>query len=519
MSTGREGSAVLDDQGLADILRLLSARDLASAASVSRQWRRVVDAEGLWEVRVHKDFGQDVGRRAMHGPPPMYETGLPSWKAVWAAWAEALLIPGKGLTTPLEERLCSVRLICGCIYRLRRVLESIGLPAIVRSLKRGVGRETLDTYERALEIKLPAGLRSLWSAVDGQLLLFDSARNLHGGVPQMGQFGTPDPSLFHGLFGAYAFYDHLVSTRFLDVATSMRDTRRLCRAWHTPAEWVLIGSSINDAKTIWVDTELESVWIGPCRDGRFMNACPGGKFEDWFCRFVRCLEAREIGAEPISMEYEDQRRRGGDMNSAGCSTGLCLYLHGTVDGLPQYPRDPFTGSISWVAVDPAVEYCCSSEWTTRGIRVQARPLLIPEFCREGTMFYSYSIRLELLRESPVERCQLLGRHWVIRGPNGEVRDEVSGEGVVGCFPVLSRPGLVTESPRISASFNYQSCIEMRREMRRTVEPNPAVLLGHVAGTMSGWLEFLEGTQERPTGPVFRVQIAEFVMRESISFVI
>lgn len=82
------------------------------------------------------------------------------------------------------------------------------------------------------------------------------------------------------------------------------------------------------------------------------------------------------------------------------------------------------------------------------------------------------------------RCQLRGRHWVIRDPAGDVRDEVRGEGVIGEFPILTSGG---------PEFVYQSCTQE----------------SEVGCTMGGEFEFVPGTLQQPAGPPFAVTCPTF----------
>ena len=85
-----------------------------------------------------------------------------------------------------------------------------------------------------------------------------------------------------------------------------------------------------------------------------------------------------------------------------------------------------------------------SEATTRGIKVEARSVYVPERSEpeSGRYFFVYRIRISNVG---AETSQLISRRWVIT--NGDGREEiVEGPGVVGEQPTLA-PG---------QSFEYTS---------------------------------------------------------------
>ena len=133
----------------------------------------------------------------------------------------------------------------------------------------------------------------------------------------------------------------------------------------------------------------------------------------------------------------------------------------------------------------------TSTCVTRGVRVKASPLFVPELSNPDEcdliLFFAYSIKFELLDEStqqqeqellahpeaPFKSVQLLDRRWIIRDKNGEIESEVRGEGVIGEYPILLAGG---------DPFVYQSCTNIRNGMR---------------GTMEGEFTFVEGTLAAP----------------------
>ncbi len=82
--------------------------------------------------------------------------------------------------------------------------------------------------------------------------------------------------------------------------------------------------------------------------------------------------------------------------------------------------------------------------TTRGIRVQVRPIYLDEQSEpdDGYFVWAYCVTIE---NQGAETVQLINRYWHITDGNGRVQ-EVRGPGVVGEQPVLA-PG---------ESFEYTS---------------------------------------------------------------
>mmetsp|Transcript_15648 Transcript_15648/g.24289 ORF Transcript_15648/g.24289 Transcript_15648/m.24289 type:complete len:509 (+) Transcript_15648:71-1597(+) len=151
-----------------------------------------------------------------------------------------------------------------------------------------------------------------------------------------------------------------------------------------------------------------------------------------------------------------------------------------------------------------------SRAVTRGVEVVASSTYVKEL---GGLFV-YSIRMRLLQPedgedymSPEERgfdtCQLVSRYWRIT-QGGEV-EEVRGEGVIGCYPLLregdyqnfiSEDGGHTfhdewEDHGGGKYFSYQSCTHGE------------------GGEMEGYLQFKAGSIQEEAGEVFDVRVAPF----------
>ena len=87
----------------------------------------------------------------------------------------------------------------------------------------------------------------------------------------------------------------------------------------------------------------------------------------------------------------------------------------------------------------------------------------------------------------LRRCQLESRHWRILDAGAALASEVSGEGVVGEFPLLEAGG---------AEFDYQSCTHQAERL----------------GFMEGRFRFVEGSLARPEGAAFDAACPRFELR-------
>jgi uncharacterized protein affecting Mg2+/Co2+ transport len=106
---------------------------------------------------------------------------------------------------------------------------------------------------------------------------------------------------------------------------------------------------------------------------------------------------------------------------------------------------------------------------------------------------------------PLASCQLVSRAWSIMGPNGDATDSVSGEGVVGLYPLLVPAG---------ESFAYASCtpVSSLAPAGRGADSGSdgaqdgsgGALAGAVLGAMEGEFVFVPGSMMQRAGPEFSV---------------
>jgi ApaG protein len=117
-----------------------------------------------------------------------------------------------------------------------------------------------------------------------------------------------------------------------------------------------------------------------------------------------------------------------------------------------------------------------SDSITNGIRIQVKASFVPERSSLENSYYFFAYTVRISNEG-TETAQLIGRHWIISGPDGPI-GEVQGAGVVGEQPLLE-PG---------QSFEYTSFCPLQTPL----------------GSMHGTYQMV-----RPNGEGFDAVIAPF----------
>ncbi|PSC76399.1 F-box SKIP16 isoform A [Micractinium conductrix] len=330
-------------------------------------------------------------------------------------------------------------------------------PAIRASLRPGASESQLEETEQQLGYALPPALRVLYRVHDGQELEFDRQVDR--------QRAAAHESMFHGMFGGYSFYSHLVSTRMLPLRRMLRWTRTAHQQLGFPPgdQRALFAASHNFNKMLYCDAASGLVHVASVDKRTCLQAVPddapdAAQCDDgalrWFEAYAAALCSGRFPVEPLEEEYPT-------------SVGISLF--------PQLPP--------W-----------RSEAVTQGVRVRASPLFIPELTQvaedeEPQYFFAYSVRFSLLTPEEAaaavgdagsvlppaashDSVQLRSRYWAIRDAAGAIENEVRGEAVVGHYPLL-RPG--------HPDFVYQSCTHQRQP----------------AGSMEGHFAFVEGSLQAP----------------------
>ena len=366
-----------------------------------------------------------------------------------------------------------------------RAAGSRGAAAIWNSLRPGLDGSEISYAEELLGLELPPALRMMLRWHDGQKCRTEAllSPNLDEEVSAL---------LSSGCLGSYSVYGHEVSLHLLATSQLVHLTQIMRERQGLPRHLVVMAASWGLAKTLlldcrdsglfFVDQEgslIPAVWKPPpfeaLRKGRcseWGDNASGGGLLAWLEAYTGALESGDLGLEP-------EGRR--PMETAEAP-----------------PRD--SGISAFPRAGPR-----TSRAVTRGVEVTASALVLPELHRLGTHItngahrvcdvwtISYSIRFRLLSEAEqlaagerraIERCQLRTRHWVIRDKALEVTNQVSGEAVVGDYPILEAGG---------KPFIYQSATS-----EKTAQ-----------SFMEGFFNFVEGTIAHPEGPCFDVECARF----------
>jgi len=441
---------------LQHILQSLEAGELGRAACVSRSLREAAEADHLWRPHAAQRFLVGVGAaeadvEAGGGARGPDGAATASWRSAFCAWALAFRgYAPADVTAALRA------------WRAVERWTEAHFPEVRRSLRAGATEEALSAAATELGLPegvFPAALRLLHRVHEGQALLLDQVRS--EGAHQL----TPQEraSIFHGLFGGYTFYEHLVNVRLLPLEKVVATTS-MCREAGLLAprsSAVVFAASFNFSKLFLVDAATGAVEVVG-KNRKRLPAAPAGPdaLLRWFGTFADRLA--EGYYEPACMDPS------GDPSTRAISL---------------FPR---RGPDLSVAV-------------TRGVQVAASALFVPEQSTPGKEFFTYSVRFSMVsREEQLERwreagppralasAQLRSRHWLISNRRGQV-DEVRGEAVVGMYPIV-RPG--------HPDFVYQSCTG----------------LSSAPGSMRGEFCFVEGTIAEPAGADFDAECAAFALR-------
>ncbi|KXZ46223.1 hypothetical protein GPECTOR_46g292 [Gonium pectorale] len=499
----------------------LPSRDAARAACVSTQWRDLIlHDEHLWKRFVADDLGLSEKRGADGTNKLTYRHAYASWRLSYGAeyWPY------------LPRAIRAWERIKGWL--------AANYPAVHATIQGGASEADLAEAEAALGFRLPPAVKVLYRLHNGQALALDTALDRHeaaraaakarfdaakaqvdellarqqqqakaGGADadaaaaaatavaaataelaaaQQAQQAVAGPtgpeteaelgSIFHGLFGGYSVYDHMVCTRMMPLQRAVQWTRAMelhrIRPRINPAggmffqpNLLAVACSFRVYDKLFVaDVSTGGMWVvrRGMRGTMLEPASPGetsaGRRDgllDWFEEYANRLVSGNYQVAPLDDELAEGSR-----------------------AISLFPLRP-----------PGM-----AEAVTRGVRVRASVAYVPEQLPGNKHVFAYSIRMALLEPAqlgaglgggpPLLRCQLLSRHWVIRDENGQVVDQVRGDGVIGMYPILE-PG--------RDEFVYCSCTHQVA----------------TRGSMEGEFRFVEGTSDRPTGPVFDVVCPPF----------
>lgn len=440
----------LEPQTLLEIFRLIPAKQCAKVAICQKLWHSLTSDDSLWQTWCQEEYLLEQA---------VTPSGQPqnTWRGAYAAWHADF----SKYKSYAKRAIVAWRTIKHWTSSHHpEIYESLGLPAT---------ESQLDDAERTLGFKLPNSLRVIYRLHNGQNLKCDEEK-----IPSDALDHAAN-SLFLGLLGGYSFYDHSVCTRLMPIDKAVQNTVLLRKA-NSHIEYedsVQLTCSTYSYKHFMVMDQGSQMRVASCEEERSWDAVPPGGHD----AALRWLEA-----------FADKLKY-----QLGCSA---LHWHTKL-------RNPHVICL----------YPVKQPWekvaVTQGVRVQATSIFVPELSKQSSKnseeayFFSYKVQFSLLSVeeqaacwpasagpfiSPVTSVQLQTRHWIIRDQNGEVTEDVAGDGVIGRYPILV-PGCVP--------FVYQSC---------THQEQPK-------GSMEGSFRFVEGTSRHPTGPVFDVECPRFLLEK------
>lgn len=384
----------------------------------------------------------------------------------------------------------------------------------------------------------------LWAVHDGQQVPADITRVLT--LPGEGDGG--DAGKYDGLFGGYSVYNHLVCTVLLplEVALSLTQTLnaqvQVIRDEHptklafacSPEFTKILLVDVRDG-TVYVWTkrmhpavvravppggkplaagaahEGLKVWLSGLRAKPELNGRQGvlGAFDEGKGRWQVLMDD---GSNTNLLKQENLFPAGDDGQGAegSAADGLLRWFEEYIRRLEEgvYVRQPLRpespeqsrGLCLFPATGTELSRC-----VTRGVEVTASCVYMPEHQQQG---WGYTIAFRLLgskEERGFETCQLRTRTWIIQEDGRQEPEQITGEGVIGLFPILQDGGWICnrESDPHSqydsegfqeGEFRYQSCTGRFAGMR---------------GSFGGSLSFVPGTIKRPTGRSFDVRLEPF----------
>ena len=359
---------------------------------------------------------------------------------------------------------------------IKAALAEQSMDAIVASLRPPAAPEDL----RRVGVR---SLRYAYAIHDGQALAFDEARRRQDRAAMR----DSQHSVFHGLFGGVSAYDYVVCTRFVSIAEAMArsppedgieddDTHDIHFAANYDGSWRFVASANDGSLRLPTGGASYSETMF-ANDGQGLAAAAPethDAFAQWFATFAARVRLRAYRAAPLMPDAPDGTR------------GIVLF------------PDADAG-----------DDCHVSEAITRGVRVRASAVYLPN----SPSGYAYSIRIRRVSDDAPESCQLRTRHWHIN--DGERTSTVSGEGVVGKFPVLTSTGWRDDSQVANMTHGFSTAVlpGEDREGEFVYQSFSGMTRGPRGGSFRGELEFVPGEVSAPTGEPFRVVCPEFALRK------
>jgi len=357
---------------------------------------------------------------------------------------------------------------------------------ILKSLVHGVSYHDSRFFQLKLRNKQHEGLRALeaiYAFYDGQSM--QSTRGLW---------------TFRGLIGGYCAYNFLTVTHLLDGATAEK-----MFLFEANKEYFPIAASMFQQKKSF-KVRVDTGEVVMCASGGYNNYPALYHIRDGVVRSgggsgggSETVANRGAGDEALVwMEELAHRLLVGEIETGRISDD------NRTDFIAHYPTLMASARLgAYPKPVPVV-----SRAVTRGVEVVGSGVFAPEM---GCHIYSIQMRLltpedegyELPSSRNFLTCQLMTRDWKMVSHVSHDVEEVTGDGVIGIYPLLSegehrkdsgdtasnvsRGGIETEP------FKYQSCC------------------GPIQGSFKGRIKFMPGSLSKPHGDPFWVEVAPFAL--------
>jgi len=219
-SIALSSAELLSREELANVFSYLDSRDVCSVACVQRGWREAADGEELWRHLLKDRFLVEDKRipysEREDGMPPRRGDAAPTYKACYRAW--------HAFYGSFEAE---------SFKRVHKAWNFLGdhmarhLPEVHESLRPGaMERRCDDVAEQLGQPSMHPSIKLMYMMHDGQDLPFDKRIDCNDGA-HLGPTAAERRSIFHGVFGGYSFYDHLINVRMLPLARALAWTMRV----------------------------------------------------------------------------------------------------------------------------------------------------------------------------------------------------------------------------------------------------------------------------------------------------
>ena len=406
-----------------------------------------------------------------------------SWRVAYRRWfAVAARVRFEGQTFDARTwlKVCRAwRDIKATLAGMPESLLSFATDAILASLRPPAAVEHLQKVG-------PRGLRYAYAIHDGQDLAFDAARRRQ----DRNAMRNAQHTVFHGLFGGVAAYDYVVCTRFLSIEWAVKCS--IAEEAHGGQRRVEDENGV--LANVMFAANYDGNWRFMASDGQTGNGA-----------FGEAVFAND--GDVLTAATPHEAHDGFAAWFATYASRVRLGAYGVGPIVPDAPEGTL-GIVLFPDAD-AGDDCHVSEAITRGIRVRASAVYLPN----SPSGYAYSIRIKRVSDAAPARCQLMTRHWHIN--DGERSSTVSGEGVVGKFPVLTSEGWRDDSQVADMAHGFGTAVAPgdERTGEFVYQSFSGMTRGPRGGSFRGEMEFFPGEVAAPTGDPFRILCPEFALRK------